>query len=844
MGRLWTAPPLPSANCDQENLTKWHEGEDMNALWQDLRYGVRTLLKNPGFTSIAVITLALGIGANTAIFSVVNALLFRSLPYKNPERLVTLWKTNPEIPGFEYCPATVAVFDDWRKQGESFESVSILDGQRYALTGVGRPERVAGVTTSASFFDLMGAEPILGRTYTEEEDAPGAERVVVISHALWQNRFGGDMEICGKTMRLDGTPHTIIGVIEHGFQFPRSTDLPSFFQLPSQTELWTPARLTPEQLANRGSHTKAVVARLKPGVSLEQAQAEISTIAIRNEQQFADEKGWGGRVLPMKEQLVGELRGTLLILLGAVGCVLLIACANVANLLLTRAANRQKEIAIRTALGASRMRIIRQLLTESLLLSFAGGAIALLLAAWGIDLLLNLSPASIPRKHEIGLDGTALMFTFVAALTTGFIFGLAPALQIQRSNVNVILKEGERGSTGGRSLLRSSLVAGQVALSLVLLIGAGLLIRSFARLTGADAGFNPQDVAAMSLSVSSSRYDFDPKQVRFFQDVLDKVRAIPGVVSAGAVSELPLGGGQELDAFSFEGQSPPGSPGEEPIAEFRFVDEGYFKTLQMPLVDGRGFDEHDNGESQRVAVINESLARVYFNNEQPVGRRIKAGSYGWDGPWTTVVGIVKDAKHTGLDVAAHPQIYFPYKQMVWGRLVIVARSTGNVASIFPAMREAAGEVDKEQPITSLRAMEDYLSESVSQRRFNAILLGAFAILALILAAVGLYGVISYAVLHRTHEIGIRIALGAERHDVFKLVIGQGMLLALIGVTVGLAAAFALTRLMSGMLYGISPTDPLTFAGIALLLIAVALLACYVPARRATRVDPMIALRCE
>jgi len=817
----------------------------MDGLLQDIRYGVRVLLKGRTVTFVAVMALALGIGANTAIFSVVNALLFRSLPYKNADRLAMIWETNPDVQiGVDLLPVSIAAFDDWRKQGESFDAVSILDSQRYAFTGAGVPERVAGVTTSACFFDLMGTTPILGRTYTDAEDRPGANRVAVISYALWQSRFGGDKEVCGRSMQLDGDNYTIIGVMPQGFQFPRATDLPSYFQLPAQAELWTPVGLTDKQLANRDSHNKAVIARLKPGVTQAQAQAEIDAITSHAAEQYESARGFHGRVLPLKEQLVGNLRVLLLILLGAVGLVLLIACANVANLLLARAASRQKEMAVRTAMGASRARLVRQLLTESLLLAALGGSLAVLLAIWGIDLLLAISPASIPRKYEITVDGAALAFTFIVALITGVLFGLAPAFQVSRFNLNETLKEGARGSTGSRNRLRSLLVIAEVALSLVLLISAGLLIRSFARLTSIDAGFNPQKVAAMSLSLSSSHYDFGDKQADFFKQVLDHMKAIPGAQSVGAVSELPLSGGEEIDQFTVEGAPVPKTLNDTPLADFRFVDDGYFKTMEIPFVAGRAFTEYDNATAPQVVIINESLARRHFNGEDPVGKRLKAGSLEDDAPWATIVGVVKDLKHSGLNAEVRPQLYFPYQQKLWGRLVIVARSATDAASLFGAMRDAVWTVDKDQPITSLRTMTDYLNDSVSQQRFTAVLLAAFALLALILASVGIYGVMSYSVTQRTHELGIRMALGAKRQDVFRLVVMEGMKLTLAGVALGLVGALAATRLMASLLFGTSATDPLTFALISLILTGVALAACFVPARRATRVDPMVALRYE
>jgi putative ABC transport system permease protein len=815
-------------------------------MFQDLRFGLRTLRKNPGFTLIAIMTLALGIGVNTAIFSVVNALLFRSLPYTDPERLVMIWETNPLLAaiGFTEISVTGGAFDDWRKQANSLESVSILDARRLALTGVDKPERIAGVSTSSNFFKVMGATPILGRVYGEDEDQPGANHVVVISDALWQRRFGGDREVCGKTMKLDGDTYTIIGVMPQGFQFPRAADLPSFFQLPPQAELWTPAQLTSEQLQNRGSHGRAVIARLNPGVTLAQAQAEIDTITNRSAQQFPDSQGWGARVMPLKEQLVGKLRRVLLILLGAVGFVLLIACVNVANLLLTRAATRQREIAICVALGAGRWRIMRRLLTESVLLALAGGLVGLMLAILGVDLLIALSPESIPRKHEIAVDGMALLFTFSVSLITGVFFGLAPAFQTSRIKLGEMLKDSTRGSTTGRSRLRGLLITTEVALSLMLLIGAGLLIRSFSRLMEVGPGFDPQNVAALTLTISSNRYDFDPKQVKFFKQVIDNMKSIPGVVSVGAVSELPQGGGEEMDVFAFEGQTRPKNLSEEPTADFRFIDEGYFKTLGVDLLSGRTFSENEDNSKPRVTIVNETLSRRFFGVASPIGRRVKAGSFDSDEPWATIVGVVKDVKHSGLDVEPRAQLYFPYQQISWGRLAIVVRSRVDVASLFGPMREAVWAVNKDQPITELRTMEDYLGASVSQPRFNAILLGAFAFLAVSLAAVGIYGVVSYVVTQRTQEIGIRIALGARTTDVLRLVMQNEMKLVLFGLALGVVGAFALTRFMTTLLFGVTATDALTFTAVTIGLMLVALFACWLPARRATKVDPLVALRYE
>ncbi len=816
----------------------------METLFQDLRYGFRMLLKGRAVTAVAIIALALGIGANTAIFSVVNAVLFRGLPYKNADQLVMIWETNSEVQiGFDLLPVSIAAFADWRNQAESFEAISILDAERFAFTGSGTPERVGGARASAGFFDLMGVSPILGRTFSPEEDKPGANTVVVISHAVWQSRFGADPNVCGKTMVLNGRSHTIIGVMPKGFQFPRAEDLPSYFQTSAQSDLWTPAGLTGEQLANRESHNKSVIARLKPGFTVGQAQSEIEAISNRIAEQYPEARGWGAKIVPLKEQLVGDLRVALFVLLGAVGFVLLIACANVANLLLARAASRQKEMAVRSALGASRLRIVRQLLTESLLLSLAGGVIGILLAVWGINVLLAISPSSIPRKHEISIDGYVLAFTFTVSLATGLLFGLAPAFQTSRFNLSETLKEGARGSTAGNAPLRSLLVVSEIALSLVLLIGAGLLLNSFSRLLGINPGFDPKNILAMRISAGSS-YDDDQKQARFFHQIIEKVKALPGIESVGAVSDLPLSGGEEIDQFTVEGSPVPSNYNDTPLGDYRFVDEGYFSTLKIPLIAGRHFSEQDTETAPPVIIINESLARRFYADTQPIGKRIKPGDFESRAPWATVVGVVKDVKHTTLEQETRPQLYFPYQQKLWGILTIVARSDSDSRSLSAAMRNAVWEVDKDQPITSLKMMEEFLADAVSQKRFNAILLAAFALVAMVLASVGIYGVMSYTVTQRTHEIGIRIALGAKQRDVFKMVVGQGLKLTLAGVAIGLTAAFALTRLMESLLYNVSATDPATFIVISIVLAGVALAACAVPARRATKVDPMVALRYE
>ncbi|HEY7913506.1 MAG TPA: ABC transporter permease [Blastocatellia bacterium] len=819
----------------------------MERLIQDIRYAARVLMKGRAVTVVAVFALALGIGANTAIFSVVNSVLLRPLPYAEPEQLVMLWENNPEIEiGFDLLPVAIANFVDWRDQSESFEHVSILDSSPQTLTGGEAPERVAGANVSANFFQLMGVSPAFGRAFTQEEDRPGANTVAVISHAMWQSRFGGHEDVLDKTLILEGKTYRVIGVMPEGFSFPRAQDLPSYFRLAPRTDVWTPIGLTDEQLNNRGSHNKAVIARLKENVSVAAAQAEMNQIAARIGERYPEASGFGVTVLSLHEHLVGGSRTALWILLGAVAFVLLIACANVANLLLARAASRQKEIAIRTALGAGRGRIIRQLLTESVLLALLGGLAGALIALWGLDLILAFSPDSIPRKDEIGIDGRVLGFTFLASLATGLLFGLVPAYYASKLNLNETLKEGARGTSRGvltRSA-RKALVVFEVAVTVVLLVGAGLLLRSFAGLIETDPGFSTRGILSMDVFLSDSKYPKQSQQIAFFKDVLDRINNLPGIESASAVSDLPLSGAEEIDQFTPEGRPQPANYNDTPLADFRFADHRYFSLLRIPLVQGRYFTAEDDEKSQNVVIISEEFARRFYPGEDPVGKRLKPGDFESRAPWCSIVGVVRDVKHSGLDSNARPHLYFPYTQKSWGNLTLVARATSDPRSVFSGMREAVWAVDKDQPVSNLKTMDELFSASVSHRRFNLILLGLFAGAALLLAAVGLYGVMSYSVTERTHEIGIRQALGARGSDVLGMVARQGMALAGAGLLIGIAAAFALTRWMSSLLYEVSATDPLTFALVPLLIAGVALGAILVPALRATRVDPMVALRHE
>jgi putative ABC transport system permease protein len=810
----------------------------MRTLWQDIRYAARTLRKNAGFTLVAVAALALGIGANTAIFSVVNAVLLRPLPFEEPGRIVYLTGRA----GADGAPTRVFSYPnflDVKSQARVFEHAAAYGRAQQFLTEGDEPERVQGAYVSAEMFPLLGVGPALGRAFTADEDQPGAPRVVVLGHGLWERRFGSDPSVVGREVQFASGPATVVGVMPRGFKFPVEE---------RQTEFWMAfARNVPAgQLSNRGAVFLEVVARLAPGVTHEQARAEADVLARRlAEQHPADNTGLGIVVTPLHESLVGETRTALLILLGAVGLVLLIACANVANLLLARAASRQKEIAVRTALGASRLRIVRQLLTESLLLALAGGALGLLLALWGVDLLAAASPADIPRVGEIGLDPWVLLFTLGTSLVTGVVFGLVPAWQASKAEVHDALKEGGRGSTeGGRGRVRAVLVVSEVALSLVLLVGAGLLLRSFAQLLDVSPGFESRNLLAADVAFGTT-YKEDAQRVAFVREALARASAAPGVRAVGAVDPLPLGGNFTAYSFEVEGRTP-ARPGEEPDAQHRVVTPDYFRAMAIPVRRGRVFAERDDARAPFVVVVNETFVRRYFGGEEPLGRRLRfdTGGGATDNPLVEIVGVVGDVRHAGLEAPPDPEMYVPFAQSPRARMSFVARTEADPLAAAPALRAALRQLDARQPVYNVRPMEQLLSQSVARRRFNLALLALFASVALALAAVGIYGVMAYTVEQRRHEIGIRLALGAQARDVFRLVVGQGMGLALAGIGLGLVAALAATRLMSSLLYGVSAADPLTYAGIALLLAGVAFAACYLPARRASRVDPMDALRQE
>ncbi|HMG76369.1 MAG TPA: ABC transporter permease [Pyrinomonadaceae bacterium] len=820
----------------------------MHILWQDIRYGIRGLLKHPGFTLVALITLALGIGANTAIFTVVNAVLLRPLPFAEPQQLVFIWQTHPfgKRIGVDKLPSSYRDFLDWQEQSNLFEGMAMLDGWGGNLTGGDTPEHVDGARVSVNLLSLLRARPALGSDFTAENAKPGNERVVMLSYGLWQRRFGGDASVVGRQMQIDGQAYTIQGVMGKDFAFPKDVGLPDYFSF-EKTEVWLPAALSDQQRKNRESHHLAVLARLKPGATLAQAQSQMAAVARNIEQQDPKQaKDWGTSVNLVHEQVVGSSRKMILILLGAVGFVLLIACANVANLLLARATSRQKEIAIRTALGAGRLRIVRQLLTESVLLSLVGGTLGVLLASWSVKLLVAYGSGRLPRLGEINIDGRVLWFTFAVSLITGVLFGLVPALQASKTDLNESLKESGRSAMGGRrrQRARSMLVVSEVALSLVLLIGAGLLIKSFVRLQNVKPGFAPDHLLTINLALPQAKYKEDAQMSRFFEQVVERARAIPGVEVAAAVSHLPLSGQEELDGFTVEGRPAPVDLGQIQTADFRVITPDYFRAMQIPLRKGRYFTDQDRANTANSIIIDETFARQVFPGEDPVGKRIDEQGGRADHGFATIIGVVGSVKHTDLSIVSRPAMYVVADQNPWQYMTLVIRSKNDPAMLTSAVRREVAAVDKDQPLSEITTMDELFAKAVAPQRFNMLLVGLFAALALMLATVGIYGVIGYSVTQRLQEMGVRLALGASARDILRLIIGRAMLTALIGIGLGLIAAFALTRVMTSLLYEVSATDPAIFAGLSVLLVGVALIASYIPARRATKVDPLVALRYE
>jgi predicted permease len=801
-------------------------------IWQDLRYAARSLRKNPGFTSIAVITLALGIGANTAIFSVVNGVLLRPLPYPEPDRLVMVHGISVQTAAGQ-TPLCQADFLDWEAQNQIFESMAGFSSNRFNYTGGETPEQIEGAWVTADFFSTIGVQPALGRAFLPGEDLPNSTQAVVISNGFWRRHLGADPNVIDQQITLNARSFTIVGVMPAGFLFPEK-----------DTELWAAEKLAPTR---RGPYYMWGLGRLNRGATPEQARSEMDLIARRVQDQISSpNRDWTWTSVSLAERIVGKIRPALLVLLGAVVFVLLIACANIANLLLARATAREREMSVRIAMGASRARLLRQLLTESFLLSAIGMVAALPLAIWGVQLLVAISPADFPRLQEISIDGRVLGVTLLLAAVCGLIFGLAPALQSSRLNLNESLKEGGReGADGaGRRRMRNGLVVTEIAFSLMLLVGAGLMVKSFLKLQSVSPGFKPDQILTMHLTLPRAKYDSDEKITSYYRQLTERVTSVPGVEAAGLSISLPPNNLEVSDSFSIEGKPwPPGST--EPIVPIVLVSPEYFAALGVPLLQGRGFNATDKQGAPLVVIINQTLAERYFPDESPIGKRLKVG--GADRPrppWMEIVGVVGDLKYSGLDARPEPAYYTPLAQDTWRAVYLVVRATMNPTNLTPAIREQIWALDKDMPIANVATMERLLADSVAQPRFRTLLLGIFAALALVLASVGTYGVISYSVTRRTREIGIRMALGARAGDVSKLVIRQGMILALIGVSFGLAGSVALTRLMESLLFEVSTTDQSIFAGVSGLLIAVALLACWIPARRASRVDPMAALRCE
>lgn len=807
----------------------------MLTLWQDVRYALRMLSKSAGFSAVVILTLALGIGANTAIFSVISAVLLRPLPFSQSERLVALHGIDLRT-GETGRPLSYPDFSDLRTQSQSMESASAYDVSTSTITSGGEPLHIDVGVVSANFLSVLRAKPILGREFAATEDTPGTH-VVLLSHHLWRARFASDPKVTEKQIVLDGKPYIIAGVMPSEFQFP----------LDSQPmDLWMTMAVEGEYQKERGSHYLSAIGRLKNGVTLATANAEAAGISEGLAKQYPDTDGHMGMTLqPEKEAMVGNVRPALLMVLGAVGFLLLIACANAANLLLARAAGRQREMAIRASLGAGKRRILRQLLTESVLLSLAGGTLGLLLAVWGTAALVNLPSLNIPRLASAGVDLGALAFTLAVSVITGIVFGLAPALHASRFNLFGSLKEGGRTATSGmgHSRIRSLLVISQVSLAVVLLIGASLLIESMFHLLHQSPGFDPKGVMAFNLDLPDARYGKPAQSADFFKNLLEKVRAVPGVKSASAVMPLPLSSNILRTSFEIEGQ--PMAKSDLPRTFIRAVGLDYFGTMRIPLVAGREFNERDDRLAPHVIIINQTLARKSFSGENPIGKHMKPGmSADKSDSMCEIVGVVADVKHRNLWQPPDPESYVPYEQNPIGAMDIVVRSEGDPMTLLPAMRAQVLALDAELPIYKAQRMEEYVAASVAQRRFTSLLCSIFAGAGLLLAVVGLFGVMSYSVAQRTHELGVRVAVGAAKADILQLILKEGMGITVVGIVVGLFGTLAVSTILKSQLYGVSARDPLTFLGVILLLALVALAACYIPARRATRVDPMVALRYE
>lgn len=807
----------------------------MDNLVKDLLYGVRMLAKRPGFTAVAIITLALGIGASAAIFSVVNAVVLNPLPYRDADRIMTLWQSNPRA-GIDKQEPSPANAMDWREQSQAFEQISIIEPWSFEYVEKGEPEKFRASLVTEGFFDAIGARPLYGRALLDEDYQAGKEKSIVLSYGVWKRWFGGDQSVIGQRINFEDETAVIVGVMSPEFQFPDKT-----------REMWGPLVYDNRHKTNRVSTFMKVIGRLKPDVTIEQAQMEMDSIAAGLAEQYPQfNDGIGIKIVPLPEQMVGEVRPALIILLGAVCFVLLIACVNVANLLFARGFEREHELAIRTALGAGRTRLMRQLLTESLTLGTLGGALGLLLSYWLVDFIVALSPADLPRIENISIDGRVLAFTFFVSIITALIFGFLPALQFSKPDLQGSLKEGGRGATTGsaRSRIRNLMVVAEVALALVLLVGAGLLMRSFVNLLSVDPGFVKENVLALQVFVYADKYRAPQQRAAFFNETVDRISSVPGVKSVGTVSMVPFLGEDSIEidtTFVVEGRPAPGQ-GQEPTVYVNVTGGDYFSTMGIPLLSGRAFARSDDDKSPQVAVINETLARRYFPDEDPIGKKINVR---FGRPVTReIIGVVGDVRHAGLDDALRPEVFLYHPQYPFGSMTYLVRTSADPSSVASSVKSQIWQVNPNQTFYNISTMEQLIESTVADRRFNLFLIGSFAALALALAAVGIYGVMSFATSQRTHEIGVRMALGAQPRDVLGLILGQGMKVTLVGVGLGVIASIAVTRVLSSYLFNVSATDPMTFAAISLLLAFVSLIACYIPARRATRVDPLVALRYE
>lgn len=806
----------------------------METVLKDIRFGVRMLLCNPGFTAVALLAITLGIGANTTTFSAIDATLFHPFAFPNQERLTMLWESNAEL-GFRRGSVSPANVNDWREQNRTLEQVVAIGGRDFDLTERDEPERFRGNAVSARFFDALSVSALHGRTFTPDEDQAGQQPVVVLKHNLWQRRFGADPNIVNQTIRLNGKNFTVIGVMPADFNFPFNGG-----------EMWVPLVFEPKDLNNRESHFLQVMGLLKPGVTIGQAREDLNAIAARAAEQFPETNaGRGVNVVSLTEDATRGVRMYASIMLAAVGFLLLIACANVANLLLVRGASRQKEIAIRLAMGASRWRLIRQLLTESLILSLAGGALGLLVSVWGIEGLARAIPDDfskfIPGWHYLAMNRTAFVFTLIVSLVTGLLFGLVPAFQSTKTNFNEALKEGGKGSSGKAShnRARNSLVIAEVALSLVLLIGAGLMVRSFIELLHSDFGVDPANVLTMEVSLRGEKYDNNEVLVDTYNQILSRIEALPGVTRAGATGTLPLAGFDNSHHIERVGETV-FPKGKQPVVNFSPVTPGYLAAIGTRLVNGRNFAEQYAQDAPRVALVNETFVRRFLPDQDPIGQSLNVAG----GKPMEIVGVTADVINEDFDVAREAQILAPFTQAGWRGMYLVIRAGSDASQLTAAVRGEVSALDKTAPVYNVKPMEQIIDERLSPKRLATFMMAGFAVIALVLAGVGLYAVMSYAVSQRTHEIGVRMALGAQPSDIIKLVITQGLTLTLIGLVIGVVGAYAMTRALAQVLYGVTATDTMTFVGISLLLGGVAMLACYVPTRRATKVDPMVALRYE